>query len=219
MTLFDISIPLSATTPPWPGDTPFSCGWTCRRESGDSVNLGTITTSAHIGTHADAPVHVESAWAGSESLPASVFVGEALVLALPVEHRADQDVSAVLLQSLVHAHIGGRTITRLLLRTGHSIAGGVFPEDWPVLSVEATQWLLIRGVRLFGVDAPSVDRRTSQALPVHHALFAGGGYNIENLALDGVREGVYELLAQPVAVHGADAAPVRALLRGYGAEI
>ncbi len=211
--LIDISVPLSPFTPVWPGDTAFSCGWSCRRESGDSINLGTITTSAHVGTHADAPVHVESAWGASESLPPSVFVGPVLVLALPSSHDISVDVNADMLQEMWSALVGDQPFTRVLLRTGYSITGGSFPNDWPVLTADAVQWLLDRGVRLVGMDAPSVDRRTSKELPIHHALFAGDAYNLENLALDHVAPGVYELLAQPVAIHGADAAPVRAMLR------
>ena len=207
--LIDISIPMSSTTPPWPGDVPFSCGWTCRRERGDSVNLGAITTSLHVGTHADAPVHVESEWGASESLPAEVFVGECVVIALPDDHAITQDISVSLLAAL----LGERRNIRVLLRTGYSIAHGVFPDDWPTLSVESAQWLLDRGMRLWGSDAPSADRRTSQTLLVHHALFAANAYVLENLALEGVAPGRYELLAQPLAVHGADAAPVRAMLR------
>jgi arylformamidase len=82
-----------------------------------------------------------------------------------------------------------------------------------VLTVEAAEWLVGRGLRLWGSDAPSADHRSSQTLPVHHALFAGGAYVLENLALDGVPPGAYDLLAAPLLVHGADAAPVRALLR------
>jgi arylformamidase len=101
----------------------------------------------------------------------------------------------------------------VIVRTGHSVAGGTFPTHWPALSEDAAQWLVQHGLTLWGVDAPSVDRRTSTALPVHNALFGGGAFVLENLALDAVPVGRYELLAQPLAVHGADAAPVRALLR------
>ena len=211
--LIDISIPLSAATPPWPGDTPFSCGWTCRRERGDSVNLGTLVTSPHVGTHADAPMHVESEWAPSESLPARVFVGECVVIALPDDHAVTDDVDATLLESLLVPYIGEERVSRVLLRTGYSVAYGQFPADWPALTVGAVEWLLARGMELWGSDAPSADRRTSTALPVHHAVFGGGAYVLENLALDHVTPGRYELLAQPLAVHGADAAPLRAMLR------
>lgn len=211
--LIDISIPMSADTPPWPGDTPFSCGWTCRREQGDSVNLGTITSSPHVGTHADAPVHIESDWAASESLPLSAFVGECVVIALPPEFPVTQDIGVDDLAALMSAACGERVVTRVLLRTGYSLSQRVFPDDWPVLTLEAAHWLLARGLQLWGTDAPSVDRRTSKDLPVHHALFAGGAFVLETLALDGVEPGLYELLAAPLAIEGADAAPVRALLR------
>ncbi len=213
--LIDISIPMSAATPPWPGDTPFSCGWTCRREQGDSVNLGTITSSPHVGTHADAPVHIESDWAASESLPLGAFVGECVVLALPEGFPVTQDITTDHLAALITATCGDRAVTRVLMRTGYSLSARVFPDDWPALTPDAAQWLLARGVRLWGTDAPSVDRRTSKDLPVHHALFAGGAFVLETLALDGVTAGVYELLAQPLAIEGADAAPVRALLRRW----
>jgi arylformamidase len=173
------------------------------------VNLGVITTSPHVGTHADAPMHVESEWRASESLPADVFVGECVVIALPTDHPIADDVSVSTLAVL----LGDARVTRVLLRTGYSIAGGRFPDDWPALTIDAAEWLLARGVRLWGSDAPSADRRTSQTLPVHHALFEGGAYVLENLRLNDVAPGRYELLAQPLAVHGADAAPVRAMLR------
>jgi len=206
---FDISVPFAATTPPWPDDVGFSCGWTCRREDGSSVNLGVLSTSAHVGTHADAPLHVQSSWPASESLPASVFVGEVQFIALPDDHEPLHDITIPLLQSLLGSHVPARVI----VRTGHSVADGAFPDQWPALREDAAQWLVQHGLTLWGVDAPSVDRRTSTELPVHNALFGGGAFVLENLALSAVPVGHYELLAQPLAVHGADAAPVRALLR------
>jgi arylformamidase len=206
---WDVTVPLAPDTPPWPGDVPFGCGWSCRREAGASVNLGVFTHSPHVGTHADAPLHVESGWPPSEALPPAVFVGPCRVVALPADHPVTVPLSVATLVPL----LGAGAVTRVLLRTGHTVAHGVFPDAWPVLTVEAAEWLVARGMRLWGSDAPSADHRSSQTLPVHHALFAGGAYVLENLALDGVPPGAYELLAAPLLVHGADAAPVRALLR------
>lgn len=207
--LRDISIPLSAATPEWPGDQPFSCGWTLRREGGESVNLAAVTTSLHVGTHADAPMHVESAWAASEALDASAFVGPCDVVIVPASHQVAHDLDVVQIAALV----GDAPAPRLLLRTGMSIATGAFPDDWPCLTPAAAAWLVARGLRLWGVDAPSVDRRHSKTLDVHHALLGAGAFVLENLDLRGVPAGRYELIAPPLAVHGADAAPVRALLR------
>lgn len=176
---------------------------------GANFNLGSVTTSLHVGTHADAPFHVQDGWPTSESLPVSVFVGACTVIALPDNHPVDVEISAPLLVHLLGNHV----VARVLVRTGHSVAGGEFPAAWPALSPEAARWLVEHGTVLWGTDAPSVDARTSGSLPVHRALFSGGTYVLENLALDAVPPGPYELLAQPLAVHGADAAPVRALLR------
>lgn len=205
----DISVPMGGSTPEWPGDQPFNCGWTCRREDGSSVNLAAVTTSFHVGTHADAPLHVHSAWPASEALELDAFVGPVRVIALPPAHDLSRDLEVEHMIDL----LGGIVPLRVLLRTHQSVAGGAFPADWPCLSESAASWLVSQGLRLWGVDAPSVDRRESKSLDVHHALLGHGAFVLENLDLREVPAGAYELLAPPLLVHGADAAPVRALLR------
>src|SRR5687768_18500673 len=79
MRLRDISITLSAGIPEWPGDTPYSCGWTATIGEGSSVNLSSISSSPHVGTHADAPLHVRDGWPGSHELPLEAFYGPAVV--------------------------------------------------------------------------------------------------------------------------------------------
>jgi arylformamidase len=203
--LYDISVAVRVGTPEWPGDSPFGCGWTARIADGASVNLSSISGSPHVGTHADAPLHVHDGWPASDALPLGAFVGEVLVL----------DVSALDAGPLVldadDPRLAG--VERLLLRTGRSIADGAFPTEWPVLAPESAAALAARGLRLLGVDAPSVDGRESRMLEVHHALFGGGAYVLENLDLRGISEGRYELIAPPQRLIGLDAAPVRAVLR------
>ncbi len=205
--------------------------------------------SAHAGTHADAPLHVESAWGASETLPTRVFVGGVVVIALPERTASDSLITRALLERLLAPQPrhrldasnpfdiapveiaavdivpdatspsglvpAGIVPQRLLCCTGRSVAHGEFPSEWPVLDEAAAAWLVQSGLILWGTDAPSVDARASTSLPVHHCLFEGGAYVLENLALDGVAPGRYELLAQPLSVQGADAAPVRALLRRW----
>jgi arylformamidase len=206
--LIDISIPLVEGTPEWPGDTPYSCGWTWAIERGDSVNVSVTSGSPHVGTHADAPRHVDTAWPASDALPIDAFIGPATVV----------DVSRLGNGPLERAMLPADPIAggRLLLRTGRSISGGTFPDDWPWLSPQCVAALLQQGLRLVGVDAPSVDSRTSRTLEVHRAIFAGGAMVLENLDLREVDPGEYELIAAPLRLVGLDAAPVRAILRRLG---
>lgn len=202
----DISIPMGSRTPEWPGDKPFSCGWTMTLSAGGSVNLSVITTSPHVGTHADAPLHVRDGWPASHELPLGVFAGRAFVCSV------DPSTDIVELHDL-HSLPAGGPVERLLLRTQCSVAGGTFPTRWPVLSVETVRALLGRGLVLLGVDTPSLDGLDSKTLDVHHALFGGGAFNLENLDLRAIADGEYELIAYPLLLADLDAAPVRAILK------
>ena len=201
----DISIPVDATTTPWPGDTPFSCRWTRDMGRGDSVNVSTTGGSPHVGTHADAPFHVDPRWATADAMPLPPFAGPATVV--DVSGQDGPLTSSAL--GMGHRVEGGR----LLVRTGRSIAQGSFPERWPWIDPDEIPRLLAGGLRLLGVDAPSVDSRDSKSLDVHRALFAGGAFVLENLDLTNVTAGRYYLSAFPVRFAGLDAAPVRAVLR------
>jgi len=207
--MIDISVVLRPGTPEWPGDTPFDCRWTLRVGDGASVNLSAVSGSPHVGTHADAPLHVHDGWPGSDSLPLEAFVGPCRVVMVGAA------TSTLTLEQLQLP--SDRPVERLLLRTGRTIADGSFPSDWPVLAPSCVDALLERGLRLVGVDAPSVDARESKTLEVHHRIFGGGAFVLENLDLRAVEPGEYELLALPVRYEGLDAAPVRAALRPLSA--
>jgi arylformamidase len=202
--LRDISVVVRAGTPEWPGDTPYSCRWTWSVAAGASVNVSALTMSPHVGTHADAPLHVRDGWPSSAALSLEAFVGPAIVIGLD---QAEGPVESSALATRLPRHL-----ERLLVRTGRTIADGTFPASWPALTPACVRWLVSRGLRLLGVDAPSVDDRESKALDTHRALFEANASVLENRDLRGVPDGRYELLAFPLRVAGLDAAPVRAVL-------
>jgi arylformamidase len=204
--LRDISITLANGTPEWPGDTPFSCGWSSTVAQGSSVNVSVYTTSPHVGTHADAPLHVRSGWSGSHELPLEAFYGRAAVVDVTGVSE-ERNIGAI------DAAVGDGMIERVLLKTGCTIGSGAFPESWPRLSESCARALLGRGLRLVGVDAPSVDERHSKSLPVHKMIFSGNACILENLDLRRITPGFYELMAFPIKMMSLDAAPVRAILR------
>jgi arylformamidase len=202
--LRDISVVVRRGTPEWPGDTPYSCRWRWKLEDGAAVNVSALEMSPHVGTHADAPLHVRDGQPASDSLSPRAFVGPAIVIGL---EGADGPVEANALSPRLP-----RRLERLLLRTGRTIAAGAFPEAWPALTPACVRWLAARGLCLLGVDAPSVDDRESKTLDTHHALFEAGASILENLDLRDVADGPYELIALPLRLDGLDAAPVRAVL-------
>ena len=205
MRLRDISITLSPGIPEWPGDTPFTCGWTSTMSAGSSVNLSSISSSPHVGTHADAPLHVRDGWPGSHELPLEAFYGPVLLVDVT---GIQGEVSFASLEP----HIAAQPFERLILKTGCTIASGTFPEAWPTLSESCARSLLGLGLRLLGVDAPSVDARDSKSLPVHKMLFSGNAFILENLDLRRTAAGPYDIIAFPIKMMSLDAAPVRAIL-------
>lgn len=210
--LYDISVTVNRDTPEWPGDTGFSSDWSTTISSGDSVNVSAMTSSAHVGTHADAPLHVHDGWPGSHELPLDAFFGRSVVVDVS---ESSGEITLEMLAARIPGDLAERIgrAPRLLLKTGRSIAAGRFPEEWPTLSEDCARALLGSGLRLLGVDCPSVDGRESKSLPVHHMLFSGNACLLENLDLRRVHAGDYELLAFPLKLMGMDAAPVRAVLR------
>jgi arylformamidase len=69
------------------------------------------------------------------------------------------------------------------------------------------------GVTLIGIDTASIDPADSKTLESHQVIRRRGLRVLENLVLDDVPEGDYELIALPLKLTTADASPVRAVLR------
>ncbi len=207
MTLYDISPTVGPGFPVWPGDTPYAAELTWALAAGASVNVSALTTTPHLGAHADAPFHTEPGGAGAADLPLAPFLGPCRVVA----------VGAVDL--VTPAHLGGvdpADPPRLLFKTGSLpplAAGAPFPERFTALSAELATFVGARGTLLVGLDTPSVDPFDSQGLDAHHALARAGVSILEGLALAAVPPGLYELIALPLKIAGLDASPVRAVLR------
>jgi arylformamidase len=202
--LYDVSLPLAAELAGWPGDAPYRFAWTCTKAGGSSVNVGQVSCSIHSGTHTDAPYHFDDVGATAERLPLTAYLGPARVVDVagrPLIRRADL------------ADVDLAATPRLLLRTGAWTDHRRFPESIPVLDADVPDWLGDRGVVLLGLDVPSVDVLDSKTLPIHHALARRGIAILESLDLSAVPEGVYELIALPLKMAGADGSPVRAVLR------
>lgn len=203
--LIDITRPVQQGIPVWPGDAPYHCHWTQRQAEGASVNLAELRLSAHTGTHADGPFHADSVGDMIGAAPPHRYIGPATV--------ANAPPGKVISERWIAEQLAQHAVERLLLRTGCWADPHVFPEEFPVLEPGAADRLAAAGVLLFGTDAPSVDAFHSRDLPVHRRLGDGGVAILENLLLDDVAPGAYELIALPLRFMDADSSPVRAVLR------
>lgn len=204
MKIHDITRPLFTGVPVWPGDTPATFEFANTMAGGYAANVGRWRLSAHTGTHADAPYHYNDAGAKLDELDPALFVGPAVL----VDIRGEQ----LLTPALLSAHdVGGAP--RVLFRSDTWTDLRAFPTKWPLFAPETPAWLAARGVKLVGMDVPSVDEINSKDLPIHHALDRAGIVILENLDLSAVAAGRYELIALPLKVRGGDGSPIRAVLR------
>jgi len=204
MRIIDITPVLSSETAVWEGDTPFRTEKIRSTEEGDNWNLGTVHMSLHTGAHADAFRHFLPGFPGIDQMPLENYVGPVYVFSRP----GNQPIQADELESVLR-----RSPCRLLLRTNpHRVFTSV-PAEFAHFTVEAARLLADSGLRLVGIDSPSVDAATSDSLPVHHILGEAGISLLENLDLANVEDGFYELIALPLKIAGGDASPVRAVLR------
>ncbi|HEY0945991.1 MAG TPA: cyclase family protein [Opitutaceae bacterium] len=204
MTLIDISRPIFTGMPHWPGDADTEFLQPTRIRDGASANVGRLTMSVHAGTHLDAPYHYNDRGLTADALDPAIYVGPARVIdargrdAFTPDLFADLDLAAT---------------PRVLFRTDTWTSSTSFPTVWPLLAEGTPAWLAARGVRLIGLDVPSVDTLTSDGMPRHLACDAAGLLILENLDLQAVAAGVYELIALPLRIAGGDGSPVRAVLR------
>ena len=212
----DVTRALAPGHPNWPGDTPLELTATARKEAGDSVNVMALTTSTHLGTHLDAPYHYDERGGRLEAVPLRDLLGPCLVLDVRdpgASAAAPVTVEAALTALERLSAWSQRAPARVLLRTGQPDAWDAFPQGFRPLSEALVETLARRGVRLLGTDAPSVDAFTSRTLPVHASCAREAVWIVEGLALATIEEGAYELVCLPLRLVGADASPVRALLR------
>jgi arylformamidase len=212
MKIWDISRTLSNDFAQWPGDEPFRYRLTNQIAKGATVNLGAISMSVHNGTHADARFHFETNGDSIDKMPVELYVGRATVVDLSQIFAHSREKHLITLEELrPHAEEIAAT-SRLLVKTGRWSDSTVFPDRIPVIAADVPSWLQKNGVKLLGLDLPSMDEIDSKSLQNHHALARAGIAIIESLDLSEVSPGIYNFAALPLKIDGADGAPVRAVL-------
>ena len=202
--VYDITPPITSALAVWPGDTPPTREVLLDMSRGDNLTLSTLRASVHLGAHADAPSHYGVDGATIDERPLERYLGPAQLIRLQAE-RGKRIAPGAL------PELAG--VERVLLATGTFPDPEAFNEDFAALSTELIEHLHGCGVRLIGVDTPSVDLFDSEPLPAHRKCLEHDIAILEGLALARVPQGVYELIALPLRLVGFDASPVRAVLR------
>ncbi len=201
--IWDISQRLRPGLPVWPGDTEFLPERTWKIEDGSPVNVSALTLSTHSGAHADAPLHYSETAPDIASVPLDPYLGECMVVDARSAGRA------VEVGHLPHLD----SIDRVLFRTFDSFPHEAWDSGFTAIAAETIEWLAVQGVMLVGTDAPSIDPQDSKTMDAHKAVLRADMRILEGLVLDEVPEGRYDLIALPLPIEGADASPVRAILR------
>lgn len=212
MKIWDISRTLSNNLAEWPGDEPWHFRLTRQKAKGDSVNLGAISMSVHNGTHADARFHFDTNGESIEKAPLETYLGRATVVDLAQAFLDSKEKHLITIEDLRSDAEQIATTSRLLVKTGRWSDSRVFPGKIPVVAADVPAWLQKNGVRLLGLDLPSVDEIDSKSLQNHQALARAGIAIVESLDLSDVAPGTYQFAALPLKIAGGDGAPIRAIL-------
>ena len=204
--IHDVTVPLSASVPTYPGDPRFEIEFTHRLSEGAPYNLARLSLGAHAGTHVDAPYHFLADGATVDALPLEILMGKARVVELSVrDYIRREDLQALDL----------RDDLRVLLKTRMSgqLRSPEFQEDFVYLSGDAASYLAQAGIKLVGIDYLSVDRYGSADFEAHHALLGAGVVIVEGLDLSEVEPGEYDMTCLPLRIQGGDGSPARVVLK------
>ena len=203
--LWDISPPVSEASPVFPGDTPYQQRFVASIGPGCPVNVSAITLTPHVGAHADAPLHYDNEGAPIGAVDLAPYLGRCRVIHCigrgplvewrHIEHALDDLPPRVLVRTYLHAPLDR------------------FDTQLPAYAPATLERLADLGVRLIGIDTASIDPADSKTLDSHQVIRRRDVRVLENLVLDDVPEGDYELIALPWKLMTCDASPVRAVLR------
>lgn len=206
MRILDVSMPISAGMPTFPGDPGVTVRPARQLARGDPYNLSVWSFGSHAGTHVDPPLHFLADGASADQLDLAVLNGPCVVVGV------DPDRPLIGRNEVAQVPAGAM---RVLFRTPNSVRwarSNAFFDDFVALAPDAATALLDRGVKLVGIDALSVESDPAETYPVHHALLGAGALILEGLRLDAAEPGRYELRCLPLRLEGGDGGPCRAVL-------
>ncbi|MGH3040334.1 MAG: cyclase family protein [Gaiellaceae bacterium] len=166
-------------------------GWEARK----------LVLDSHLGTHMDAPSHFVRGGMALDRIPLEVLVGQAQVVDLP-ELEDGEAISP--------DHLPPLNSSRILLATGWwrvSEDSDRYFQRFPYLGEEAAKVLVGAGVRLVGIDGPSIDYDGK----THVLILSSGAVIVENLVRLDALPATCTASILPLPIVGGDGCPVRAI--------
>jgi arylformamidase len=211
MVYYDLTLPIQDAMPVYPGDEPVAL----RRLGSlpdDLFQTTSLHMGSHTGTHVDVPRHCQVQGASLADLPLASFCGLACVISLPWQPGQVLDLAQA-------DWSNWQAGDALLVSTGWEDRAGTpkFYENSPIFAAGTAEWLVAAGIRLLGVDLPTVQAETTGSgdwSAMHTILLGAGVIIVEGLInlrpLAGRR---LEFFAMPLLIPGGDGSPVRAFAR------
>lgn len=204
MTIFDITPAIQPGIPVWPGDSAYQAETTWQIADGCPVKVSRISMSTHTGAHCDAPSHYDAKGLAIDEVDLQTYIGPCRVIhCIGASHVALQHVLPNL-QDMPQ---------RVLFRTYQTAPQMAWDSGFPFVAPEVIELLARHGVKLIGIDSPSLDPQESKTLDAHHCVRRHNMAILEGVVLDQIDAGDYELICLPLKLAGLDASPVRAILR------
>ena len=186
-------------------------------EGGFSYQSRGLLMSDHGPTHVDALSHLDPRPEAPsiDKMPLDLFYGPATCI----------DISAAAPQTYINAS----DLDNIVDRTGLDVRKGDillfytgtynrhhgtkdYLSQYPGLDESGSMWLVERGIKTFGVDAPSLDNPISRTYPLHMMCRKYGITHYENLAnLDQVVGKRFTFAGFPLDILNGTGSPVRAV--------
>lgn len=203
--IIDISPMISSKIAVFPGDTAFQEDFLMHTDHGQHLTLSKITTTVHLGAHTDAPNHYAAGADSIEKRSLDFYLGECQVIEVFCQRGSRVQIKDLRGQKI--------QAERILFKTKSFPNPNQWNDDFVSLSAELINELALKKVKLVGIDTPSIDPAQDKTLESHLAVYKNNMAILEGIVLDQVADGIYELIALPLKIQGADATPVRAILR------
>jgi arylformamidase len=207
--IYDISPTISERIGVFPGDTRYKRNIALDFGKGDHLLLSSIQTTLHLGAHADGPSHYSKTGEGIDQRDLNLYLGTCLVLEAKVARNERVKISNL---NAKWQGLSKWPASRILVKTGSFPIPDQWNSDFCSLDSNLIEKWAESGVRLIGIDTPSIDPEQSKTLDAHHMVAKYNLAILEGLVLTDVPEGLYTLVALPLKLENADAAPVRAIL-------